>query len=230
MGRNDFLGKKLEKKYLIRRVVCGSIILIGCVLIAGGGYKNKKHIGDKSAIIKNSYNIEINKEELDEMYKELNVVKTDFEWADDVKKGNNPNELILHHSAIEDMTVDEVHQKHIENGWSGIGYHYFIRKDGMIYQGRPEDMIGAHVKENNINTLGVCLEGNFENTELTQQQEKSVLNLLRYLFLKYDIESLKGHRDLGETLCPGEKLKVTDIKNKLDSLVIEGQNKVNNVK
>lgn len=222
--RNDFLVKrvkKIERKYLIRRVACSVLVLITGMIFIGIGQVSKKDIGTKSARIKNSYNIDISKEELDKMYNELNVKKTSFKWVDEVKKGNKPDKIVLHHSAQEDMTIDEVHQKHIDNGWSGIGYHYFIRKDGSIYKGREEEDIGAHVKDNNTNTLGICLEGNFEKYEPTHRQGESILDLLRYLFLKYDIKEIKGHRDLGQTLCPGENLKVTNIKNKLDSFIEE---------
>ena len=102
-------------------------------------------------------------------------------------------------------------------GWHRVSY--FIGKNGKIYKGREEDIIGAHVKGNNINTLGVCLEGNFEEGEPTIEQDESLLSLLRYLFLKYDISVLEGHRENGKTLCPGENLKVSQIKNNLDLLM-----------
>lgn len=31
----------------------------------------------------------------------------------------------------------------------GIGYHFLVRKDGSVYRGRPEDMVGAHAGNNN---------------------------------------------------------------------------------
>jgi N-acetylmuramoyl-L-alanine amidase len=211
--------KKIETKYLVRRILCLGILVTGFFSIISMGRISGKKVSDKVAKIKNSYNIDISLEELKTIYNSLNIIKTDFKWDGELEKGNKPNRVILHHSAIENMTIEDIHNKHAENEWAGIGYHYFIGKDGKIYQGREENIIGAHVKKNNINTLGICLEGNFENGEPTSKQNGSLLELLRYLFLKYDISTLEGHRDNGKTLCPGEKLKVSQIKNNLDLLM-----------
>ncbi|MGL4654378.1 MAG: peptidoglycan recognition protein family protein [Sarcina sp.] len=224
MGKRE---KKLEWKFVVRRIACVISTFAMVIGIASFGEINEKRKSENTAIIKNSYNIKVTQEELKEIYNSLKVIKTNFEWRDKLEVGNEPEKVVLHHSAIDNMTIDEVHQKHVDNGWAGIGYHYFIRKDGKIYEGRPENVIGAHVKDNNDNTLGICLEGNFEEYELTFEQNESILNLLKYLFLKYDIKDIKGHRDLGKTLCPGENLKVTDIKNKLDILVEEMIDKEN---
>ncbi|MGL4450854.1 MAG: peptidoglycan recognition protein family protein [Sarcina sp.] len=218
MGNRE---KKIEKKYLIRRVVCGAIAISVIAISIDIAKVNKKVIEEKTARIKlEKENIQ-KKKKVQELYQGLNVVKKDFEWSEKLEEGNKPNKIVLHHSAIEDMNIDEVHEKHLENGWAGIGYHYFINKKGDIYQGREENIIGAHVKDNNINTLGICLEGNLEKNLPTQEQDESLLKVLEYLSFKYDIEELYGHRDLGETLCPGENLKVSHIKNKLELFSLE---------
>ena len=55
--------------------------------------------------------------------------------------------IVLHHtggSAGEDPDAAEIDAIHRRLGWSGIGYHYLIRKDGSIEQGRPSFGVGAH--------------------------------------------------------------------------------------
>ena len=64
-----------------------------------------------------------------------------------------PNKIILHHAEASSCTVYDIHNWHIKNGWTGIGYHYFIRKDGNIYKGRPENAIGAHCINNNSSSI-----------------------------------------------------------------------------
>ena len=215
--------KKIKKKYLYRRIICGISVLtilylFGFVLFIRIENINNREIRN-IVKIKNFYDIDISKEELLNLYDELGVIETNFTWSDKLEKGNKPQKIVLHHSASKNANIESIHREHIEKGWSGIGYHYFIKKDGKIYRGREEHFIGAHVKKNNQNTLGICLEGDFEVETLTEQQSDSVLNLLKYLYLKYNIEELEGHRELSETLCPGENLKVTSIKKELDLLL-----------
>ena len=218
--------KKLEKKYLYRRIACGFLILsiCGSVLFISIGKINKRKKQD-IAMVKNFYDIGLNEEEVLELYNELNIIETNFIWNDQLEEGNKPQKIVLHHSGSESASVEWIHKEHTDKGWSGIGYHYFIKKDGKIYKGREENIIGAHVKKNNENTLGICLEGDFEIEIPTVQQNDSILNLLKYLYLKYDIKELSGHRELWETLCPGENLKVTSIKKELDLLLEEYKNK-----
>lgn len=52
------------------------------------------------------------------------------------------------------------------NGWSAIGYAYFINQAGEIIKcrdldgdGDVEDEIGAHARGFNRNSIGICVEG-----------------------------------------------------------------------
>jgi N-acetylmuramoyl-L-alanine amidase len=51
-------------------------------------------------------------------------------------------------------------------GWADIGYHGVIECDGGYFQGRPDDMIGAHVAGHNTGNLGICLVGHDKFTKL----------------------------------------------------------------
>ena len=68
-------------------------------------------------------------------------------------------ELFLHHAESKSCTADDIHRWHLANGWAGIGYHFFVRKDGSIYRGRPENDIGSHAKGSNSDSIGICFEG-----------------------------------------------------------------------
>lgn len=124
--------------------------------------------------------------------------------------------IVIHHTGFpnvdKDSTVVDIHKFHQEvNGWAGIGYHYLIRKDGMIEQGRRPEMIGAHAYQHNKNSIGICLAGNFDIAAPTKAQMNSVKELTKWLCRKYNLDSMKngvivGHRDLNDTGCPGENL------------------------
>ena len=116
--------------------------------------------------------------------------------------------IVIHHTAsTAKETVEQIHNFHINNnGWAGIGYHFYIRKDGTIYKGRDEKYAGAHCENYNSVSLGICLEGNFEIEKPTEKQIQSVTDLVKYLRKKYGDFKLVGHRDLNATACPGKNL------------------------
>ena len=124
--------------------------------------------------------------------------------------------IVIHHTAVADMakggTAAQIHAMHRQNGWAGIGYHYFIRPDGMIEQGRRPPMVGAHAWQNNQNTVGVCLAGDFNINRPTPAQMRAVKDLVARLCRRYGLSPEKrgvivGHRDLNEdTSCPGRYL------------------------
>ena len=121
--------------------------------------------------------------------------------------------IVIHHTGNpcdDDLSAEQIHTSHLMLGWSGIGYHYVIRKDGTIEEGRPEWAVGAHAQGYNWNSVGIHLCGNFEYAEPTQAQIESASYLIGYLCDKYCLiptaETVKGHRDLMPTACPGQHL------------------------
>ena len=126
------------------------------------------------------------------------------------------NLIVIHHTGFpnvdKDSTAVDIHQLHQKtNGWAGIGYHYLIRKDGMIEQGRLPNMIGAHAFQHNKTSVGICVAGNFDIANPTKAQMASVKDLTFWLCRKYGINPDKrhvivGHRELNDTSCPGENL------------------------
>lgn len=116
--------------------------------------------------------------------------------------------IVIHHTAsTAKETVEQIHNFHINNnGWAGIGYHFYIRKDGTIYKGRDEKYAGAHCENYNSVSLGICCEGNFEIEKPTEKQIQSVTDLVKYLRKKYGNFKLVGHKDLNATACPGQYL------------------------
>lgn len=120
--------------------------------------------------------------------------------------------IVLHHAAATECSVEDVHRWHLANGWAGIGYHFFIRKDGSVWRGRPEDTVGAHTKGYNSTSIGICFEGNFETESMPDAQKKAGVELVSYLKEKYSVENVKGHRELKATACPGKNFPLDEIK------------------
>lgn len=122
------------------------------------------------------------------------------------------NQIIIHHSATtgDDVSAADIHRMHLQNGWSGIGYHMFIRKSGLIETGRPLADIGAHTYQHNNNSIGICLAGNFNNEMPTDMQMASASKLIGLLCQMYSLSpnegTIFGHRDFNATACPGENL------------------------
>ncbi len=124
------------------------------------------------------------------------------------------DQIVIHHTGNpknDDCSAKELHQSHIAvQGWAGIGYHYVIRKDGTIEQGRPHWTIGSHAYGHNSHTIGIHFCGNFEIASPTPQQIESGALLLAKLGLDYGLAMDKwnvvGHRDLIANACPGKNL------------------------
>jgi len=121
--------------------------------------------------------------------------------------------IVVHHTgnpSDDDLSAEQIHYSHLAQGWSGIGYHYVIRKDGTVEIGRPEWAMGAHASGENWHTIGVHLSGNFEIAVPTAEQIESCAYLVGWICERYDLvpnrDHVVGHCDLMSTACPGRNL------------------------
>ena len=81
------------------------------------------------------------------------------------------------------------------------GYHYYITRDGRMYQTRHENLVGAHAVGYNQHSIGVCYEGGLTPdgtpADTRTREQKAALNaLLRSLKREYPDAVILGHRDL----------------------------------
>lgn len=122
--------------------------------------------------------------------------------------------IVVHHTGNpydDDLSAKEIHRSHIvNNGWAGCGYHFIVRKNGAIEEGRPLWAMGSHAYGENWRSVGVHVCGNFEIAEPTAAQIENTAYLIGWLCDYYDLtpdaEHVVGHRDLMATACPGENL------------------------
>ncbi len=112
-------------------------------------------------------------------------------------------EIIIHCAATPNgkhFTAEDIHRWHVKKGWSGIGYHYVIRVDGVLDVGRPECWAGAHAKGRNTGSVGICLIG----TDKYNLDQWSILKkLLTKLSAKYIGVNIIGHNEISNKTCPG---------------------------
>ena len=106
---------------------------------------------------------------------------------------------------------DEIRRWHVEErGWSDIGYHYVITRNGVVVQGRPLDKIGAHVKGHNKGTIGVCLVGGKGGTahdkfreNFTKEQDFALRKLIDELKDRFvSLNKVSGHNEYAAKACP----------------------------
>ncbi len=129
-----------------------------------------------------------------------------------------PKRFTIHHTAarypqtIEDsfkeiLFIQDYHQNAKE--WIDIGYHLLIDPLGNIFEGRPVDAIGAHVKNENTGNIGISLMGYYHppvSDTPTVKTFESFIAVGKYIKDNYSIRisSFYAHRELGATDCPGD--------------------------
>uniref|UniRef100_A0A8C6NKP1 Peptidoglycan recognition protein 5 n=1 Tax=Nothobranchius furzeri TaxID=105023 RepID=A0A8C6NKP1_NOTFU len=126
--------------------------------------------------------------------------------------------VVIHHTALQNckglvectehlLSIQRLHMD--KRQFDDIGYNFLVDREGTVFEGRGWGVVGAHTKGHNHDTLGVAFMGNFNNDTPTKEALQSVKQLLvsgvsqRFLHSQFD---LFGHRDLGDTACPGENL------------------------
>lgn len=127
--------------------------------------------------------------------------------------------IVFHCSATkpsQDIGRREIEEWHLAKGWSAIGYHFVIRRDGRLELGRPMGDIGAHVEGYNSSSVGVCMVGGLledgtgepnDVKKFTPAQWLTAHLVAQFLRLAYPDARLCGHRDLSPDLNHDGKIQ-----------------------
>lgn len=122
--------------------------------------------------------------------------------------------IIIHCSASTWGNVSVIRKWHKKRGFSDIGYHKVIlngyetyedfmsknkQSDGLLELGRPESVVGAHVKGMNTTSIGICLIG---IDKFSWRQKWTLIKLVLGLMKEY---KLKVEDVLGHYECPTGK-------------------------
>lgn len=143
------------------------------------------------------------------------------EWGAQPPKHNydahKPIGIVIHHTwrptqaqytgAGTMRGIQRYHQK--DKKWSDIGYHFVIGPEGVIFQGRPETVVGAHSSPN-TGMIGICVVGDYDPGQdpFTPKSDESLMQLLTWLTSEYQIntDNFFGHRDFSTKSCPGDEV------------------------
>ena len=123
--------------------------------------------------------------------------------------------LIVHCAATKpsmNWGVREIRQSHKERGFLDIGYHFVIKRDGTLENGRDVMQVGAHTVGQNETSVGICLVGGVDDkmqpqANFTPQQMATLRKLLDELKAKFPGVAIKGHRDFAAKACPSFDVK-----------------------
>ena len=133
-------------------------------------------------------------------------------------KPNYPNRIIVHCAATPDYKesdkdfdrfgASDVKKWHIERGFKNIGYHFVIRRTGVIELGRAPEYQGAHTMGHNTNSIGVCYIG---TKRPTPKQISSLLNIYVLMFkdCRIRFSDWYGHHEFTDMKeCPGFSMDI----------------------
>lgn len=112
-----------------------------------------------------------------------------------------------------DIGADTIDKWHRERGWAGIGYHFVVRRSGVVENGRPVQTAGAHAAGHNASSIGICLVGGVRRDAMTGKlvaepnytgpQWEALRRLVEQLMRSYPNAKVVGHRDLDQRKeCP----------------------------
>lgn len=129
------------------------------------------------------------------------------------------NKIIIHCTATpegRDYTVAQIRDWHVKgNGWSDIGYHFVIDRNGTVHKGRPIEKIGAHTTGQNATSIGIAYIGGITNDgkktpkdTRTPAQRVALVNLVKELKASFgENVTVHGHNEFAAKACPSFNVK-----------------------
>ena len=149
----------------------------------------------------------------------------DFKFREDLLTRKETKYIVVHHVGVRgSFSAEDIHQMHLNRKcnppMAGIAYHYYIRKNGEIYEGRPRWKKGAHVNDKvhhyNSVSVGICFEGDFNHDKMEDMQLEASILLLSVLSLAYGNAEICTHRYLDSRRdCPGKNFPFQELLNKV---------------
>ena len=149
----------------------------------------------------------------------------EFKFREDLLTRKKTRYIVVHHVGKRGaFSVEDIHKMHLDRKcnppMAGIGYHYYIRKNGEIYEGRPRWKKGAHVNDKvhhyNSVSVGICFEGDFNYDKMEDKQLEVSIMLLSVLSLAYGNAEICTHHHLDSRRdCPGKNFPIQKLLRKV---------------
>jgi N-acetylmuramoyl-L-alanine amidase len=121
-----------------------------------------------------------------------------------IKPEREIDRVFLHCSASSNKNHDDVsviRGWHEERGWSDIGYHFFIKFDGTLQNGRDIERTPAAQRGHNVGTIAICLHG-LKEEDFTEKQFETLRLLCRVIHLEIPLVTFHGHCEVAAKACP----------------------------
>lgn len=126
------------------------------------------------------------------------------------------DQITVHHTAVlltsnrDAPARARQHQSYHQSlGWPDLAYHYLVDANGHVYQGRPVEAVGDTATDYDpTGHLLVCCEGDFDNQEIGATQLAALVGVLAWGAVEFGVDpmTIRGHRDMASTSCPGDHL------------------------
>ncbi len=130
--------------------------------------------------------------------------------------------IVIHCTATPldmDIGAREIDRWHRARGFFRIGYHFVIRRDGTVEQGREVNTVGAHAKGINDRSVGIALvggvakDGKTPENNFTPEQWETLDQLVAEMESLYSKAQVIGHRDVDHKRdCPSFDVRVWQAK------------------
>ncbi|MCA2977606.1 MAG: N-acetylmuramoyl-L-alanine amidase [Myxococcaceae bacterium] len=129
-----------------------------------------------------------------------------------------PSRAAIHHSVspTNDATPAEQRLRQIQafhmdsRGYCDVGYNFLMTRDARVWTGRGATVLGGHAANANGGNVGICVVGTYTTDQPTTQQMCAGAGFLAWLHATYNVPlnrtAMKGHREYGQTACPGDAL------------------------
>lgn len=159
---------------------------------------------------------------INKMYYHVEVVDISKFFGASVNQKKSITTIIIHHDSVMNkdiIPIFNINEYHKSKGMKSIAYHYYIAAEGEIYKCHPDEELTYHASAANSYSIGVCLQGNFEQQYPSAEQIRSLTFLLMKLRNTYNIPvaNIKRHSEVGITRCPGRNLNLEAIKQDITS-------------
>lgn len=150
-------------------------------------------------------------------------------WMPEVARVNG---AVVHHTAGSNSytaaqvpsIIRGIYTYHAQSrGWGDIGYNFLVDKFGRIWEGRAggveRAVVGAHAAGVNSHTFGLSLMGNYDQATVPAPAMDAMSRLIAWKLSLHGVRAngtaaidgrtqpaVVGHRDVGQTSCPGANL------------------------
>lgn len=138
----------------------------------------------------------------------------------DTNPMNGISRITIHHDGMTAFTstgqsaaasrLESIRNSHVNaRGWADIGYHYIVDPAGRVWEGRPINLQGAHVADNNEHNLGIMVMGNYDQQAPSNASVKSLDDFVTAMMHRYQVpvNRVYTHQEIRPTACPGRSLQ-----------------------